>query len=42
MRKIGLFVAFLFILLINSNVTSASDDLFVDEEYILRDTITFK
>ncbi|MBC9710393.1 MAG: hypothetical protein H9W80_14430 [Enterococcus sp.] len=41
-KVILLFGVFLFTLLINSNVILASDDLFVDEDYILRDPVTNK
>lgn len=37
-----LFGVFIFTLLINSNVILASDNLFVDEDYILRDPVTNK
>lgn len=43
MRKVVLlFGVFIFTLSINSNVILASDDLFVDEDYILRDPVTNK
>lgn len=43
MKKVVLlFGAFLFTLLINSNAASASIDLSVDEDYILRDPVTNK